>query len=117
MKKLIIENISLHELKSLIEEALQTAIGSNKPEEEFLNIQEASSFTKIPITTIYDYTSNQKIPFHKKGKKLFFVKQELSLWLKTAQTSEGGAPWVKPLKDRKTRRPAGESRPELRKEK
>jgi excisionase family DNA binding protein len=92
MKKLIIENISLDELKELIQDALQNAISSNKPEEEFLNIQEASAFTKIPLTTIYDYTSNQKIPFHKKGKKLFFVKQELSQWLKTNQKKEGGAP-------------------------
>lgn len=92
MKKLIIENISLDELKDLIQDALKNAINSNKPEEEFLNIQEASAFTKIPLTTIYDYTSSQKIPFHKKGKKLFFVKQELSQWLKTNQTREGGAP-------------------------
>lgn len=92
MKKLIIENISLDELKDLIQDALQNVLSLNKPEEEFLNIQEASAFTKIPLTTIYDYTSNQKIPFHKKGKKLFFVKQELSQWLKTNQKKEGGAP-------------------------
>ena len=91
MKKLVIENINLDEFKSILEEALQTAIASQKPEEEFLNIQEASAFTKIPLTTIYDYTSNHKIPFHKKSKKLFFVKQELSLWLKTNQSKEGGA--------------------------
>ena len=92
MKKLIIENISLDELKNLISEALQTAINTKQPEEEFLTIQEASAFTKIPLTTIYDYTSSQKIPFHKKGKKLFFVKQELSLWLKTTKAQEGGEP-------------------------
>lgn len=90
MKKLTIENISLDELKNLISDALQTAVTTSKPEEEFLTIQEASAFTKIPLTTIYDYTSGQKIPFHKKGKKLFFVKQELSLWLKTTKSQEGG---------------------------
>lgn len=92
MKKLIIENISLDELKDLIQDALQKVVGSGNNEDEFLNIQEASAFTKIPVTTIYDYTSNQKIPFHKKGKKLFFIKQELSQWLKTSQTQEGGEP-------------------------
>ena len=81
MKKLVKENISLEELKSLIQDALQAVISSDRSQDEFLNIQEACSFTKIPITTIYDYTSNQRMPFHKKGKKLFFLKQELSDWL------------------------------------
>lgn len=90
MRKLIIEQISLDELKNLIAEALQTVIGYHKTGDEFLTIQEASAFTKIPLTTIYDYTSNRRIPFHKKGKKLFFIKQELSQWLKTTETKEGG---------------------------
>lgn len=92
MKKLIIDHISLDELKSLIEEAFRKVISAGTSEDEFLNIQEASAFTKIPLTTIYDYTSGKKIPFHKKGKKLFFVKQELSHWLKTNQKQEGGEP-------------------------
>jgi excisionase family DNA binding protein len=92
VKKLIIEHISLDDLKDLIEEAFHKAIHTSKPDDEFLTIQEASAFTKIPLTTIYDYTSSKKIPFHKKGKKLFFVKQELSQWLKTNQKQEGGEP-------------------------
>ncbi len=90
MKKLIIEHISLDDLRDLIEEAFQRVISASKSEDEFLTIQEASAYTKIPLTTIYDYTSGKKIPFHKKGKKLLFVKQELSQWLKTNQKQEGG---------------------------
>ncbi|MGZ3883210.1 MAG: helix-turn-helix domain-containing protein [Flavisolibacter sp.] len=89
MNKLTIENISLEELREMIGQTLQAVIKAQQPE-EFLTIEEASEFTRIPVTTIYDYTSRRNIPFHKKGKKLLFIRQELSQWLKSGQTVKGG---------------------------
>jgi len=88
MKKLIIERINLEDFKEIIHEAIKSVAQS--PQDEFINVQQASDYMKIPVTTIYEYTSLKKIPFHKKGKKLFFVKQELSDWLKNINQKEGG---------------------------
>ena len=32
--------------------------------------------------TVYSYVSNELIPFHKKRKRLFFIKSEIDAWLK-----------------------------------
>ena len=32
--------------------------------------------------TVYGYVQNRLIPFHKKGKKLFFLKSEIDAWLR-----------------------------------
>ena len=54
---------------------------SDKP----LNIDEASDYLGIPKSTIYTLTSRQEIPFYKKGRQLFFFKEELKDWLKTGR--------------------------------
>jgi excisionase family DNA binding protein len=87
MKRLIIDRIDLEEFKTILNEAIKSLQGS---QDEFINVQQASEYCKIPITTLYEYTSTKKIPFHKKGKKLFFVKQELSDWMKNIKKTEGG---------------------------
>lgn len=88
MKRLIIERIDLEDFKTILNEVLKAVILGSQ--DEFINVQQASEYCKIPITTIYEYTSMKKIPFHKKGKKLFFVKQELSDWMKNIKKAEGG---------------------------
>ena len=35
--------------------------------------------------TVYAYVQNRTIPFHKKGKKLFFLKSEIDTWLKSGR--------------------------------
>jgi excisionase family DNA binding protein len=90
MKKIIIEKLSVEELKLIItqtvEHCLKYYLGQHT--DEFLTITEASGYLKIPVTTLYDYTSNKKIPFHKKGKTLHFSKQELTAWMKQKQKKE-----------------------------
>ena len=83
MKKLIIEKLTVADLKIIIGEAVQQGLKQRQSEDEFLNVEQASQYLKIPVTTIYDYTSNKKIPFHKKGKKLHFSKHELNAWMKS----------------------------------
>jgi excisionase family DNA binding protein len=83
MRKLIIERLTVADLKVIIAEAMQESLKQRQSEDEFLNVIEASEYLKIPVTTIYDYTSNKKIPFHKKGKKLHFSKHELNAWMKS----------------------------------
>lgn len=89
MKRLIIERLTVEDLKEIIGEAIEETLNKKQIEDEFFTVQEASRYLKMPVTTLYDYTSNKKIPFHKKGKKLHFSKQELNAWMKS-KNKEGG---------------------------
>lgn len=81
--------MTINNLKQLIAEAVQSGLSQQKEQDEFFTIEEASRYLKIPVTTLYDYTSNKRIPFHKKGKKLHFSKLELIVWMKS-KTEKGG---------------------------
>jgi excisionase family DNA binding protein len=75
------------ELISLIREIVKEQIEKilDKPqlvcEPEFLSVQEAAKFVNLAVTTLYEKTSLKIIPFHKRDKKLYFKKQELTEWL------------------------------------
>ena len=60
-------------------EKLVTSIDKNKT--EFMDVQEASSFLKLKVSTIYQFVDKNKIPFHKPTKKLLFKKSELVEWV------------------------------------
>ena len=86
MNQQIITTLNSDELKSLIEHSVQKVIeksnfAKDKPllgNEDFITIKQASEFTHIAVTTLYDYTHKKKIPFHKVGKRLIFSKKELT---------------------------------------
>jgi excisionase family DNA binding protein len=50
----------------------------NQPEsDQLLTIQQAGELIKLSVPTLYGYVSRNEIPFSKKGKRLYFSKQEL----------------------------------------
>ncbi len=60
-------------------EALSNAVLSSKP---VLNIDEASTYTGLSVSSIYKLTSAQEIPhFKPRGKMLYFNRSELEGWL------------------------------------
>lgn len=64
---------------------LQSKKNGSQNSDKPLNIDEASDYLGIPKSTIYTLTSRQEIPFYKKGRQLFFFKEELKDWLKTGR--------------------------------
>lgn len=66
-----------------IAECLNTALGNQQPDKEhtMLNAQEAATLLGKAVTTIYSMTSERRIPFHKRGNKLYFFKDELMQWI------------------------------------
>ena len=59
---------------------------TNQPEsDQLLTIQEAGELIKLSVPTLYGYVSRNEIPFSKKGKRLYFSKQELTDWIKTGR--------------------------------
>lgn len=91
MKRLIIEELTIADLKTIIEDAIYEGLKNQQCEDEFFNVEQASQYLKMPVTTLYDYTSGKKIPFHKKGKGLRFSKLELNAWMKS-KDQKGGEP-------------------------
>lgn len=75
----------LHRKLSNIEHLLHQQIGSrSKDEDQWFDLDELIRYDpeKRSKPTFYRYVQEQSIPFHKKGKKLTFLKSEIDLWLK-----------------------------------
>jgi excisionase family DNA binding protein len=54
-------------------------------EDVFMNIKENGKFIDLSVPTVYGLVHQNKIPFHKKGKRLYFLKSEILEWLKSGK--------------------------------
>ncbi len=70
----------LEHLEKLI---LRISITENK--DQLLNVEEASKLLNLSIATIYSKICKKEIPFNKKGKRIYFYKQELMEWIKSGR--------------------------------
>ena len=79
--------ISKEELQELIEQSVrnifaeQSHRSEHSVQNEIFSIDEAASFLNLTKPTIYGFTSKNLIPFMKKGKRLYFKKNDLENWL------------------------------------
>ena len=51
------------------------------PPKEILSVQEMQDEFGITRHSLYKLTSNQKIPYYKKGRRLFFKRGEVIAWI------------------------------------
>ena len=74
---------SLHEKCDTIIALLSTiaSSGSGAAMHTPIGMTEASKLLGKSPSTIYDMTSKRKIPFHKRGNKLYFFQDELLKWI------------------------------------
>lgn len=72
----------LSRIESHLLELKNQSSKSNEDSQALLSVEEAAAFLNIAIQTLYGYTSQRRIPFIKKEKKLYFDKSELLIWLK-----------------------------------
>jgi len=56
-----------------------------QPEETLLNVQQAADFLDVTTATIYDLVHNRRIPNHRPGKRLYFLRSELIEWVKNGR--------------------------------
>ena len=63
------------------------APGDRKEIEKPCNVAEAAEFTHLEVATIYKLVHTRSIPFHKKGRKLYFYKSELNEWIRSGQVN------------------------------
>ena len=85
MQAVTITQITPNELETLIENSIKKVLGTQRtsqPEsDQLLTIQQAGILIKLSVPTIYSYVSRNEIPFSKKGKRLYFSKQQLFDWI------------------------------------
>jgi len=57
----------------------------NKEDDLLLTIQQAAEILCLSVPTIYGLVSRSEIPCMKKGKRLYFSKEEITNWIKTGR--------------------------------
>ena len=59
--------------------------GQSAESEQLMDLEEACKFLGKKSSTIYSMTSERKIPFMKRGNKLYFLKSDLLEWVKSGR--------------------------------
>lgn len=70
-----------------IERLLQQKNEPQKETDRWFDLNELCEYLpeKPAKPTVYGWVSSSIIPFHKRAKKLFFLKSEIDIWLKTGR--------------------------------
>jgi excisionase family DNA binding protein len=82
----LLEEISarLQNVESLLIELKQNPFiyQPETQQEEFLTVEQASEFLNLSIQTIHNMTHEKRIPFMKRSKRCYFLKDDLIKYLK-----------------------------------
>ena len=104
------------ELEALIKKVLNDVLspllmkgdtGVIKSASEIMSLKQASEFLDLAPQTLYGHTSRRTIPHYKKGKKIYFKREELLEWLtqsKRKTTAELLVEWEENQSQRRKRR-------------
>lgn len=92
MQETVLLSLPVSQLQVIIIDAVNACldvrqgIHTDQPvQDQFLTIQEAAELLHLTVPTIYGLVSRSEIPVSKKGKRLYFSKQELMDWVKTGR--------------------------------
>lgn len=89
MENLVFTQLSVSEIRKMFRQEIESYF-SNRPKQnesdskpdELLTIQQAAEFLHLSPFTIYGLVSRSEIPSMKRGKRLYFSKDELLTWVK-----------------------------------
>ena len=74
--------LEIHEIKQLLQEkGLQSQAETDQP----LTIKQAAELLSLSVPTLYGLVHKAQIPVSKKGKRLYFSRQELIAWIKSGR--------------------------------
>lgn len=90
MNNLVFTQLSIPEIKQLFRQELENYFANQQPPkteeaDQLLTIDEAAEFIKLSKPTVYSLVSRKEIPHSKKGKRLYFSKQELKDWINSGR--------------------------------
>jgi excisionase family DNA binding protein len=58
---------------------------TQQQEKQHLSITEAADYLNITVAALYSMTGRRLVPFNKPGKRLYFIKNDLDQWIKSAK--------------------------------
>lgn len=73
-------NVLAEQISERIKNSFKSKFSND--ENEFLSIDETAKLIKLTKPTVYGLVNKKNIPFHKKGKRLYFLKSEILDWIK-----------------------------------
>ncbi|MFN8285483.1 MAG: helix-turn-helix domain-containing protein [Chitinophagales bacterium] len=73
-----LEKLIRNSITDIFKEKVEKEI---RPRVDIFSLQEAANYLHLAPQTLYGLTSKRKIPFIKKGKKLYFKVTDLEKWL------------------------------------
>lgn len=93
MENVILTQLTIPEVRQIFQQELTSFFSENpvlstkSSLEAWLNLDGLCAYLpeEPAKQTVYTWVSNQTIPFHKKGKKLYFLKSEIDEWLKAGR--------------------------------
>lgn len=91
MENVILTQLSVPEIRQLFRQELESyfasnTVNSNQDEaDQLLTIKQTAELLSLSVPTIYGLVSRGEVPHSKKGKRLYFSKQELLEWVKAGR--------------------------------
>jgi excisionase family DNA binding protein len=81
-----VRNFLVDLIQPIVDDSIRRALKETQQPKEpvsdrLMDIKEASQYLGLALPTIYEKTSRNEIPFLKRGKKLYFRKDDLLKWL------------------------------------
>ncbi len=71
-----------------IKREFKQPIKETKLQDTFLDVSKLSNLLDLAPQTIYGLVHRKKIPFHKRNKKLYFLKEEIISWVKSGKEEQ-----------------------------
>lgn len=81
--KKIVEEIVFEQIDRIESKTYET--------EEFIDIKQVAEILKLSVATVYGLNFRKEIPYYKKGKKIYYKKNEIFDWINSGE--------VKPMKE------------------
>lgn len=81
----------VEQLAGKVDEVLCRVAGKDTGKRNLLSLEEVTSLLGKSASTIYAMTSGKRIPYHKRGNKLYFFEDEVMQWIEHGGTSGTGS--------------------------
>ena len=80
----------VEQLAGKVDEVLCKAAGKDTGKRSLLSLEEVAALLDKSASTIYAMTSEKRIPYRKRGNKLYFFEDEVMQWIEQGGTSGTG---------------------------
>ena len=80
----------VEQLAGKVDEVLCKAAGKDTGKRSLLSLEEVAALLGKSASTIYAMTSEKRIPYRKRGNRLYFFEDEVMQWIEQGGTSDTG---------------------------